>query len=77
MQVQEERGERTAKFFPRWDGPFVLLMFTLRLRPYMLDIALMPIPFIMPLNSNHTTQRSTTIPDRQLPQPGPTSPKMA
>src|ERR1700722_13182033 len=42
--------------FPVGMDLFVLLMFTLRLRPTRWTFALMPIPFIIPPNSNHTTQ---------------------
>lgn len=69
----KRRGDkRTAKFFPRWDGPYRITDVHHEASTYTLDIPtnVYPVYHVSELKT-HLANDPTLFPDRELPQPGP------
>jgi len=68
-----DREKRTAKFFPRWDGPYVVTDVHPEVSTYTLDIPTNAYPvFHTSELKPHLDNDTSLFPNRELLQPGPT-----
>jgi hypothetical protein len=71
-EYKQKGDKRTAKFFPRWDGPYQITDVHHEASTYTLDIPTNAYPVYHASKlKTYLTNDPSLFPDRELPQPGP------